>query len=352
MANVMKTSQPWLSNPLKDSVLILAPSIIPVAIVVLFQPYFKTNQEVSTLWWIILVLCIDVGHVYSTLFRLYWDKSTFNNYRKVLVIIPLVAFICGFALHLYSAHWFWRILAYVAVFHFVRQQYGFMRLYSRKEQASKLSRWLDTIAIYTGTLYPLLYWHINLTSSLSWFVPGDFVQINIHELDRILLYVYIGVSSLYTIKEIWMSARQHSFNIPKNMIMLGTYLSWYVGIITFQGDLIFTFLNVVSHGIPYMGLIWIYGEKKTKDSFSFTTKGFALFLTILLLLAYFEEGIWDIFIWKDHPEVFPFLTAYTAVSHPVVMSILVAILVLPQVTHYVLDGFIWRFSTDKNARPD
>ena len=71
-----------------------------------------------------------------------------------------------------------------------------------------------------------------------------------------------------------------------------------------------------------------------------------------VLLAYFEEGIWDIFIWKDHPDVFPLLTAQSPITHPIIVSMLVAILVLPQVTHYVLDGFIWRFSRDTNARPD
>ena len=255
----MKTSQPWLSTPLKDSILILAPSLIPVGIVVVFQPYFS-EQELSTLWWVVLVLCIDVGHVYSTLFRLYWDKGTFKTYRKILVLIPLVAFILGFGLHLYSAHWFWRTLAYVAVFHFVRQQYGFMRLYSRKEQTSRYARWIDSISIYNATLYPLLYWHLNLTSSLSWFVPGDFIPVNAEHLDDILLFIYIGLMMLYTGKEVWLMSKQQSFNIPKNMIMLGTYLSWHVGIITFQGDLIFTFLNVVAHGIPYMGLstAWKY----------------------------------------------------------------------------------------------
>jgi hypothetical protein len=133
------------------------------------------------------------------------------------------------------------------------------------------------------------------------------------------------------------------------MIMLGTYLSWYVGIITFQGDLIFTLLNVVAHGIPYMGLIWIHGEKKAPD-FSFGWKGIAIFITILLGLAYFEETLWDILVWKDHPDIFPFFTTHDALNNPYLLSLIVPLLVLPQLTHYVLDGFIWRFSKDSHAR--
>jgi hypothetical protein len=41
---------------------------------------------------------------------------------------------------------------------------------------------------------------------------------------------------------------------------------------------------------------------------------------------------------------------FDPLHHSLALSILVAILVLPQVTHYVLDGFIWKFSKDASAR--
>lgn len=344
----MTRKQPWLSSPEKEIGLILAPSLLPVAIIFIFQDYF-TSHEVSSLWWVILVLCIDVSHVYSTLFRLYWDKPTFVKYKNLLVTIPVVAFIIGAGLHFYDSMLFWRILAYVAAFHFVRQQYGFVRLYSRQEKGSTLARTIDTVAIYNATLYPLLYWHLHLTSKLSWFVQGDFLSIKPIVASDILQGIFIAIMAIYVIKEGWFSFRNKLFNIPKNMIMLGTYLSWYVGIITFQGDLIFTLLNVVAHGIPYMGLIWIHGEKKAR-SFSFGWKGIMIFITLLLGLAYFEETLWDILVWKDHPDIFPFFTAHAALNNPLLLSLIVPLLVLPQLTHYVLDGFIWRFSKDSQAR--
>jgi hypothetical protein len=342
-----KSVQPWLADPAKESTFILAPALVPVLVVILFQDYFLSHQEVSSLWWIILVLCIDVSHVYSTLFRLYWDKPTFIEYQKTLIIIPIVALALGFAIHYYDAMIFWRILAYLAVFHFVRQQYGFLRLYSRKEITTSLNRFIDSLSIYNATLYPLIYWHLHLTGKLSWFVQGDFISIGATSIEWIFNTLFIFIIIVYIFKEGWMSYQNRIFNIPKNMIMLGTYASWYVGIIMFEGDLIFTLLNVVAHGIPYMGLIWIYGEKRTASPFSFTLKGVAIFLAVLFSLAYFEELIWDVFVWKDHISIFPLLTQYSPLNNPLWLSIIVSVLVLPQVTHYVLDGFIWRFSKDK-----
>lgn len=342
-------SSHWLANREKETAFIILPLFVPVLIVLVFRDYFSSHQEVTLGWWLLLVLLIDVSHVYSTLFRFYWERNTFQKYKKILVIIPIAAFVVGLALHLYDSFLFWRILAYVALYHFIRQQYGFLRLYSRKQNQTKYERLIDSAAIYAATLYPVLYWHMNLTGTLSWFVPNDFVRIDLAWLEIPSLVVYVVIILSYIIKETFV-ARRSGFNTPKNAIVAGTFLSWYVGIVMFHGDLTFTLLNVVAHGIPYMGLVWLYGEKKGGVYFSKGVKGVLIFVMVVAILAYFEEAIWDGMIWKDHEALFPFMTTFDALSNPITVSIVVAALVLPQVTHYVLDGFIWRFSKDSSAR--
>jgi len=337
----------WLHNPWQEIFLIMAPAILPVFLVIAFSDYFQSH-EVSTGWWILLVLCVDVGHVYSTLFRLYWDPKSYSAYGKLLIAIPVTGFAAGFALHLYEPAFFWRILAYFAAFHFVRQQYGFMRLYSRHEQKLKWSRLIDALAIYNATLYPLLYWHVHATGKLAWFIKGDFVNLHLNEVFPFITYLYWAIVIVYAAKEIYLSWRD--INVPKNLIVFGTYLSWYVGIVFYQTDLIFTLLNVVAHGIPYMALIWLYGKKKKPSNFSFNVKGLAIFAAVLLSLAYVEEFMWDGFVWNDHPEIFPSFVSTVSPQHSMLLSGIVALLVLPQLTHYVLDGFIWRFSKDSQAR--
>ena len=172
---------------------------------------------------------------------------------------------------------FWRVLAYVAVFHFVRQQYGFMRLYTRTENYSRICRVIDSLAIYSATLYPLLYWHSHLTSELHWFVQGDFFTIPA-SLGVIFQYLYWGVLITYGVKELILCIRTKSLSIPKNLLVLGTCASWYLGIITFKGDLIFTLFNVVAHGIPYMALVFFFSRKKSTTRFTLPWKGVAVFV--------------------------------------------------------------------------
>jgi hypothetical protein len=62
-----------------------------------------------------------------------------------------------------------------------------------------------------------------------------------------------------------------------------------------------------------------------------------MFLLTLWLLAYVEEMFWDRGVWHDRAWLFG--SAWNLESLKVW---LVPLLALPQLTHYVLDGFIWR----------
>lgn len=336
-------NQPWLESKRMDLLFILLPSFLPLLLIILFQDYFNQQTEVNTFWWLLLVLNIDVAHVYSTLFRFYWETDTYKKYKTLLVIIPLIAFGVSVILHLIGAMVFWRVIAYVAVFHFVRQQYGFMRLYSRTENYNRTNRFIDSLAIYTATLYPLLYWHSHLTNELHWFVEGDFFTIP-SSMGTALPYLYWAVLLSYAVKELIVYIRTQYINLPKNLLVVGTCVSWYLGIITFKGDLIFTLFNVVAHGIPYMALVYFFSRKKSPGRFAIPWKGLAIFALTVIVLAYLEEGLWDGFVWRDHEHVFPFFSSLPHIESHLILSFLVPLLALPQLTHYIVDGFIWKIS--------
>ena len=72
-------------------------------------------------------------HVYGTLFQTYLDPVRRRERRTLLWVAPLAYYAAGVAMHSAGGLWFWRALAYLAVFHFIRQQYGGLRLYARRE---------------------------------------------------------------------------------------------------------------------------------------------------------------------------------------------------------------------------
>lgn len=348
--------QPWIGQPWADSFFILLPPFISLFIIMLFPSLFQDTKGMPEAGWVILVLLIDVAHVYSTLYRTYFDKSALRKQRFLLWGIPVAGFIAGMLVYSLSSLLFWRILAYVAVYHFVRQQYGFMRVYSRQETKNRFYTLTDTITIYAAALYPMAYWHLSGPRNFSWFIENDFVLFPSAILLQILTICYYVILAVYIAKETLSAYTTRTFNIPKTAVITGTIISWYAGIIYYNGDMAFTLLNVVSHGIPYMALVWLHGRKQQLrqpgkgGSFLqliFSRYGIALFLLFIFLFAFVEEGLWDVTVWKEHATIFGTAHLPSLQLSKELLSIIVPLLALPQITHYIMDGFIWKIKQEE-----
>ena len=346
-----RKGQPWLYTPGADFLFILFPAFAVSLSVILFPDFFESNSGLNPLLWFLLVVGIDVAHVYSTLYRTYFDAEERKTYGNLLWSIPVFAFLGGLTLFLLDGEWFWRGMAYLAVFHFIRQQYGFMRLYSRKEQnAPGWEKWVDASAIYMAALYPIIFWHSH-PREFNWFVEGDFFVLSFPEVEKVALLLWVISLSLFAGKEMWKFIRTDQFNLPKFLIVSGTALSWYIGIVAFNGDLSFTLTNVIAHGIPYMALIWIYERKKANprdEKKFFRPFLIPVFVGFLILLAWLEEGFWDGLVWGDHAAFFPGFSALPSIKDSALLALVVPLLAVPQLTHYLLDGFIWKVQSPEN----
>jgi hypothetical protein len=202
-----------------------------------------------------------------------------------------------------------------------------------------------------------LWWHLHGQRAFSWFVDGDFIFIHAPWLHLPLQLLYWVIILAWGISEIVNITKQKRFNIPRFFIIAGTGLSWYFGIIVYNGDLVFTALNVISHGIPYMALVWMHGNKKFSNkteeeikekkriSFFFRPRNLFIFVGLMIAIAYLEEGFWDTLVWKDHPEYFQFFH-FLPKPTDFYLAFIVPILTVPQLTHYVLDGYIWKMRKD------
>ncbi|RAJ06799.1 hypothetical protein LX64_01926 [Chitinophaga skermanii] len=355
LPNSGNSRQPWVYAAWLDSIFILSPPFLALACIALFpQVFINGNSSVNVAWWVILVLFIDVAHVYATIYRTYFDRATLAARPRVFLLVPLCAWLVGVGLYICGPLVFWRVLAYLAVYHFIRQQYGFLRIYSRKEKQSKPAQLLDNLTIYATTIYPLLYWHVKGPFVFNWFVEGDFFYWPLQLVLPVANVMYIALLVAYVIKEVVSSIKEKAFNIPKQLLVLGTGMSWYFGIVYFKGDLTFTLLNIISHGIPYMALIWVHGRKQYYQPSSskgflkhiFSNYGIVLFLGIIAVLAFVEEGLWDGFVWREHTQFFSVFQSLPVLEDNLWMAVVVPLLAIPQITHYVLDGFIWRMKKD------
>lgn len=347
VARGTRVATPWIYSPRFDLAAIIGPPVAITAVVLLFGSRLAAVADTPVWLWVLLVLGIDVAHVYSSLFRTYLDRDEFRRRRTLYLVVPALSWLVGVAIYArLGPTFFWSCVAYFAIYHFVRQQYGFMMLYRRGESRAGWDYRIDQAAIYLATVYPLVYWH-TYGRNFQWFSEFEVVRISWVGPEWVCRAAYVAVLTAFIVKETIRWRKDGRVNAGKVLLLLATAAAWGTGIIVFNGDLTFTLVNIVSHGIPYMALVWIYQRRKRDQAAHaenrllrfFQLKYVPLYVLGLMALAYLEEGVWDWFVWQEHANLFgPVFIPASGLA----LTLLVPLLTMPQVTHYVLDAYIWR----------
>lgn len=333
----------WLVSPAFDLGWFVVPALLAL-LLALTLGLTTAPREGGLGLWIAAVLLIDVAHVWASLYRTWLDREARRLHAELLRWTPIVVFLLGFMAHAISPALFWGLLAYVAVFHFIKQQVGFVALYLRAARESQRDATLAKLAVWTGTALPVVYWHARLPRNFAWFVPDDFVAGLPELIGTFAAWAQLPVLLGFFARRAWLHARGEGHPMVTILIAI-TALSWNLGIVWFDDDRVFTLTNVVLHGVPYMALVWIAGGRETVERGLTRTRPPTLALTlaafylILVLLAVVEEGLWDRLIWHDHSVLFG---TSTVDLDEFATSLIVALLTVPQATHYLLDRWIWK----------
>jgi hypothetical protein len=337
----------WLFSREIDLTVFLGSAIASLALLAIGWQLGILNGESPDWTWISAVLLIDVAHVWSTSFRVYFDKAELKRRLWLYLLVPAGGYAIGVALYSEGELLFWKVLALVAVFHFVRQQYGWVALYRRKRvETETWTWWIDAVAVYLASIYPLAFWMTRLPRNFEWFVQNDFVSIP-SLVEAALFPVYVLALAAYFGKSVYQYFTTGFVNIGKDIVVATTAVCWYVGIVLFNSDYAFTVTNVVIHGVPYFALIYVYARmrrEKTGRVYKALSSNWLFFLATLWALAYVEELFWHRGVWHEKEWLFGADWDWTRNLR----TLIVPLLALPQITHYVLDAFIWR----KKSNPD
>jgi len=309
------------------------------------------------------IVAIDVAHVWATLFRTYFDREELARRKTLYIGLPIAGYVISAALHWASPLAFWRALAYLAVFHFVRQQAGWVRIYQHRSRSAPHVRqtrtgeprkggmpWehrLDQIVIYAATCVPLLAWHATLPRAFHWFVPDDFVGAAwLRTCLPAIKACYAALLAVFAVHVLWRLVMRKEIALGKTVVVATTAACWWIGICTTDSDLDFTATNVIIHGVPYVVLLWHYGRARRDEcptalGSRIIGSGIAGFFATLLAFAFIEEMLWDRLVWHDRAWLFGGSEDDVPLA-AWLQAIMVPLLALPQVTHYAMDAVLWR----------
>jgi len=346
----MQEKKVWIHSRTFDVLWFIFPQLIP-ALLIFFIPQTFLNQqrtEIFPISWVLIVLAVDVAHVYSSVYKTYFKPEAKKKLHFKLKFLPLFVWMGGIFIYSISSYLFWSCLAYFAVYHFIRQQFGFFKLYTKIPIISKLRNYTMTFSIYAVTVIPMLIWHCNGQQNFNWMLKNDFKYINIPSIVPFLNFSFIAILIIYLICEYIEKKSNQEWNWGRILLTLSTAFAWYSSIVLINNDFTFSLVNVLGHGIPYLALVWIT-EKRTIDTnstqffkFIFAKWGWIFFYAIVFIFAYVEEGIWDSFIWREHPETFGWLYFFNTIDSDRILSFFIPLLIMPQVVHYILDASIWK----------
>src|SRR5688572_9440923 len=187
----------WLFSRNIDLSVFLGSAIASLLLLAIGWQLGILNSESPEWTWITAVLLIDVAHVWSTSFRVYFDTAEFKRRFWLYVLVPVFGYVVGVALYSEGELVFWKSLAVVAVFHFVRQQYGWVNLYRRRLGETTAWTWgIDASAVYLATIYPLAFWMTRLPRNFAWFVEDDFLPLPLL-VESVLFPVYVLALAAY-----------------------------------------------------------------------------------------------------------------------------------------------------------
>ena len=122
----------WLFSAPIDLSVFLGSALVSLLLLAIGWQFGFLNDETPDWTWISAVLLIDVAHVWGSSFRVYFDGDELKRKPLLYTLVPLAGYLVGVALYSEGELVFWKALALLAVFHFVRQQYGWVNLYRAK----------------------------------------------------------------------------------------------------------------------------------------------------------------------------------------------------------------------------
>jgi hypothetical protein len=139
-----RPAQNWILNPLQDSLLIIAAPLLALGLALLSFSWLGAAAATAAI--LVTHVVFTVAHHLPTFIRIYGDVDLFRRYRWSFLLAPVVpfAFACGAlvwinarGLPLETFLYLYIMLALWDPWHFLRQHYGFMRIYDRHNTAPR-----------------------------------------------------------------------------------------------------------------------------------------------------------------------------------------------------------------------
>ncbi|HEV2903807.1 MAG TPA: hypothetical protein VGW32_02105 [Pyrinomonadaceae bacterium] len=296
--------------------------------------------------------------------------------RRRLMLGSLLFFVIGPAMVLLGAGFtFFFIAALWAYYHLVKQHYGFMVLYKKKNNdLAPIDNALDRLLLLFAFNYPFVAFIANDPTAMERVPP--LLRSGVHAVALLLLIGTIVLGVAWLGRQVQRAVLRQPLNVPKYLLLAAAIPMHWVALLTPMPakPIALVAILTIYHNLQYHRLIWFHNQKYVRTSLpkglepglvpadgtsagskrpreSTNDYGPAEFISRRLII-YIALGIIFGIIYQGPRQYFGYLNLHTgdspdALSLPIQLGI--AFLWGYAFIHYYLESKIWRVRRDPSV---
>lgn len=358
--------QNWVLDPVQDTVFIIAAPLLSLMVSLLLMRHFGAARGAAMV--IMAHVILTVAHHLPTFIRIYGDVELFKRFKWNFVLGPVIPLLFSIVVlgyinyYHYPVEYFLYLYIMLAIWdpwHFLRQHFGFMRIYDRNNAApaklaSNMDWWLCTA------------WFVHIMLASAEWLPGLLEDLYrnahiplllalptalINSMAPITWWVAVLMSAAYAAYLAWCGKRGYYISMSKLALLVCTFGVMYLTytpnemilkLVPAWGFKVgFATVGIV-HMTQYLAIVWRYDRRIAQDGRAragwfewlharrtYIGVCFAAILYVGLCIAYGD-------------------TITTSHDNRWLMSVLLAIGFTSTLMHYYFDGFIWKMRHQQN----
>ena len=211
--------------------------------------------------WAIL---IDAPHVFGTLSRTYFDASEWKT-RKRLMLGSLAFFMVGPMMVLTGFGFtFFFIAALWAYYHLVKQHYGFMVLYKKKNNdLAPIDNTLDRLLLMFAFNYPFVAFIAGDPTAMARVPP--ILRSGVNTVAMLLLIGTIVLGIGWLVRQIQRAVSREPLDVPKYLLLAAAIPMHWIALMTPMPakPIALVAILTIYHNLQYQRLIWFHNQKYT-----------------------------------------------------------------------------------------
>ena len=250
----------WIINGREDLVWFIGSVLSSYALLLLYIKGLVPLVPMVALW----AILIDAPHVFGTFSRTYFDRTERRDRARLLWCSLLFFAVGPLMVYIGAGLIFFFLAALWAYYHLVKQHYGFMVLYKKKNgDLAPVDNALDRLFLLFTFNYPFLAFIAQDPEAMAR-VPAV-LQSGVNVLTAFLLAGTIIVGMMWVGRQIQRAIVGLPLNIPKYLLLAAAIPMHWIVLLTPMPHKPIAIVAILTiyHNLQYHRLIWFHNQKYT-----------------------------------------------------------------------------------------